>query len=434
MKKTEKAETMEKLMQLQKEIEFFSSAAKCDILDSSCTAEYVQMIKKKKEQYVKEIHKREIKCQTRTRANGTTFDLWVSKPNGMKNYISSSTYEGLIDKLYEFYVGGGGSLKTKDIFKNALRWKAETTNISGKSLKEYKRLWDTYYNGSAVADRNIHEITGKEWKQFFIKKCREHSLTRKGFSQIRIVTNLMMAYCVEEGILSYNVIRDIDFENLPFKDEAAYNSIKAKPFTDSQLQDIMEWCKKMAEDPKRKPLYYLAIQFNVWMGLRYAELCGLMWKHVDFDEDIICVSGQVLSKITMNEDLTFKNQGKNRVEHMKSHEKSRVIPLPAQAKDVLTKIKMLGLSDTYVFPTEGNFRYHTYNSKIKEAAEAVGLDPTAFHTHCLRATAATNIYKKSHDIRQVQYVLGHTTPEMSQKYVDDWWTLEAVRKTMAAND
>ena len=93
-------------------------------------------------------------------------------------------------------------------------------------------------------------------------------------------------------------------------------------------------------------------------------------------------------------------------------------------------IKNLGLSDEYVFPN-GNFRYHTYNDKVKDAAKAIGLDAKDFHTHCLRSTAATNTYNSCYDIKQVQLLLGHTTPEMTSKYVKDWRGIEVLRETMS---
>ncbi|MBR6357467.1 MAG: site-specific integrase, partial [Lachnospiraceae bacterium] len=79
-----------------------------------------------------------------------------------------------------------------------------------------------------------------------------------------------------------------------------------------------------------------------------------------------------------------------------------------------------------VFP-QGNFRYHTYNDKVKKAASDIGLDPSQYHTHCLRATAATNTYNSCQDVRQVQLLLGHTTPEMTNRYIHNNRGIEVLR-------
>ena len=81
-------------------------------------------------------------------------------------------------------------------------------------------------------------------------------------------------------------------------------------------------------------------------------------------------------------------------------------------------------SEEFVFP----MRYHTYNDKIKAAAKAIGLPPEDFRTHCLRATAATNLYQDCHDIKAVQHVLGHTTSAMTDKYIHNIKSLETIKK------
>ena len=86
--------------------------------------------------------------------------------------------------------------------------------------------------------------------------------------------------------------------------------------------------------------------------------------------------------------------------------------------------------NTFVFP-QGNFRYHTYNDKVKLAATSIGLDASQYHTHCLRATAATNTYNSCQDVRQVQLLLGHTTPEMTNKYIHNNRGIDILRTARA---
>ena len=126
---------------------------------------------------------------------------------------------------------------------------------------------------------------------------------------------------------------------------------------------------------------------------------------------------------------TFIDRGKKVVDRLKSHEKPRLVPLLPEGVEILQRIRALHLDDKLVFPP-GNFRYKTYNDKIKNAAEAIGLSPKDFHTHCLRASAATSMYIYTKDIRLVQALLGHTTPEMSAKYVKDWRGADDLRKAL----
>ena len=133
----------------------------------------------------------------------------------------------------------------------------------------------------------------------------------------------------------------------------------------------------------------------------------------------------------MKGDLTFEHLGRKQVNHLKQNVTPHPIKLPDLSMAVLVKIRDLGLSDKYIFPAEGEFRYHTYNNKVKKVAAAIGLNPKDFHTHCLRVTAGTTIYKFSGgDIEQVRHQLRHTNTAMSSKYVNNWWTTDAVDTTM----
>ena len=111
-------------------------------------------------------------------------------------------------------------------------------------------------------------------------------------------------------------------------------------------------------------------------------------------------------------------RGRQSTGHIKGYETPVSLPMPKDVVEILKTIKDMHLDETYVFPANC-FRYNTFNDKVKEAAAAIGLNPDKYSTHSLRATAATNLYLKTHDIYQVQMLLHHTTPEMSMRYIKD---------------
>ena len=89
----------------------------------------------------------------------------------------------------------------------------------------------------------------------------------------------------------------------------------------------------------------------------------------------------------------------------------------------------MNLDKEDVFPAN-HFRYNTFNNKVKEYAGRIGLNAKKYTTHSLRATAATNLYLKTHDIYQVQLLLHHTTPEMTMRYIKDLDISEKLRGSM----
>ena len=415
----------ERLKFLRANIDYFSSVLKCDNLDASCAARYKDMRNAEIQRYVKEVHPASIYRINRKTKTGKTNSLWMTKIG--KKRISAVELDTLYQKLFDYYTRGTidkTSATLSDMFSDFLRDKADY--ITGKSVQEYKRIWAKYYEGSYIATMPVLELRAKDYKKHFLSMCHQYHMTKKRFMHVKSVLSGILSFCVEEEIIVYNPIRDMNYRKFPYADDPSYNHVKAKPFTMEQTLAFRDWCMEELKKPNIKKIYIYALLFNISIGLRFAELAGLRWEDIDFENNLMTVSGQSVLQIEMNEDLTFTNHGRGRVNHMKSHEEARIIPLLPEEMDILLLIRDLKLSSTFVFP-QGNFRYHTYNDKVKKAASDIGLDPTQYHTHCLRATAATNTYNSCQDVRQVQLLLGHTTPEMTNRYIHNNRGIEVLR-------
>ena len=48
---------------------------------------------------------------------------------------------------------------------------------------------------------------------------------------------------------------------------------------------------------------------------------------------------------------------------------------------------------------------------------AIGLDPAAYGTHTMRRTKATLIYRRTKNLRAVQFLLGHSRLESTVRYL-----------------
>ena len=415
----------ERLKLLRANIDYFSSVLKCGTLDESCAARYKDLRNIEIQQYVKEVHSASIYQISRKTKYGKPYTLWATMVGEKR--ITAVDQADLYLKLFDHYTRGTvdkTSATLSGMFSDYLRDKA--AYVSGKSVQEYKRIWAKYYEGSYIATMPVLDLRVRDYKKHFLAMCHQHQLSKKRFMHVKSVLSGLLSYCVEEEILVYNPIRDMNYRKFPYADDASYNHVKAKPFTLEQTLAFKNWCMEELKKPNIKKIYIYALLFNISIGLRFAELAGLRWEDIDFENNLMIVSGQSVLQIEMNDDLSFTNFGRGRVDHMKSHEEPRIIPLLPEEMDILYQIKGLGLSSTFVFP-QGNFRYHTYNDKVKTAAYEIGLDPSQYHTHCLRATAATNTYNSCQDVRQVQLLLGHTTPEMTNRYIHNNRGIEVLR-------
>ncbi len=58
-----------------------------------------------------------------------------------------------------------------------------------------------------------------------------------------------------------------------------------------------------------------------------------------------------------------------------------------------------------------------YARIVHQWVAAIGLDPTIYGTHTMRRTKATLIYRRTHNLRAVQLLLGHSKLESTVKYL-----------------
>ncbi|MCX9158080.1 tyrosine-type recombinase/integrase [Niveibacterium sp. 24ML] len=109
---------------------------------------------------------------------------------------------------------------------------------------------------------------------------------------------------------------------------------------------------------------------------------------------------------------------------------------PATRDAVQAWIKHTGLkSDDFLFPSRIHASPHLgtrqYARILEHWVEELGLDPASYGTHSMRRTKVTLIYRRTHNLRAVQLLLGHTKLESTVRYlgieVDD--ALEIAEQT-----
>lgn len=91
----------------------------------------------------------------------------------------------------------------------------------------------------------------------------------------------------------------------------------------------------------------------------------------------------------------------------------------------------------FLFPSRLHDSPHLSTRQYARVVEGwicqIGLDPTAYGTHTMRRTKASLIYRRTHNLRAVQLLLGHTKLESTVRYlgieVDD--ALEIAEETEA---
>lgn len=148
----------------------------------------------------------------------------------------------------------------------------------------------------------------------------------------------------------------------------------------------------------------------VTTGLRAGELCGLRWGDVDLEHRLITVQRSYLTPTKSS--------------------KIRRVPILDALLPTLTAWREAAVHPSVVFPNEVG-QPHVHGARVMrqifwEVLAQAGLPKLRFHD--LRHTFASHWVLKGGDLFRLQKILGHASPQMTQRYAhlspdafrDDW--------------
>lgn len=266
----------------------------------------------------------------------------------------------------------------------------------------------------------LKSLTPHVLQQYMNMKVRE-GLARQTLSIIRGILNKSLNQAVypykyiNENPMSYVELMK-DKGRKPTKDELKIQS----------KENLRLLNQKITEDHP----FYLPFHIGLHCGLRVGELCGLEWKHVDFDEGTIEIEQQ-LSKIR-KEDENGKGYDVWVVGTPKSKSGYRTIPVGGTLLEILKKARKkqrenrLKYGEFYRQDPDHDFvckkengEHYTPSVVKYQTRELIrrklGIE---FNYHSLRHTHATMLIENGTPIKTVQKRLGHSRSAITEdRYV-----------------
>lgn len=228
------------------------------------------------------------------------------------------------------------------------------------------------------------------------------------FSVIKKVYDAINA-CFKHGIAQ----RKIDFNpavevTLPRKDAVPTKSMQY--YTTAEMQKICSAATAETKNGYRIYRFGDAIVFAANTGLRLAELCGLRWSDIDFEQRNLHVHNTLVMVKNRDEDQNVHAYKRLEQKSTKSASGQRVIHLNDEAYAALQHMYTITGGEKFVFTTKHHEAVHPrfFDRLLRKVVMRAGLgEEKQYGMHALRHTFASMLFAAGTDVKTVSVLLGH---------------------------
>lgn len=187
-----------------------------------------------------------------------------------------------------------------------------------------------------------------------------------------------------------------------------------EPITREQEQEMMDKLDGLVKD-----FAFVAIR----TGMRRSEMLALQWADIDWKKQVIHMRHHVVD--------APGNYGEI-VSGAKTAAGVRDIPMPRSLMAYLSEMRNRSpVVSLFVFPTKtgGNFSNSSFSVKWNREVKDLSFP---VHPHLLRHTYITRLFEAGLDIKQIQYVAGHATEQMTLHVYTHYNAAERAEETINA--
>lgn len=326
----------------------------------------------------------------------------ITCPDGTRKYIRAKTRAELDRKENKFRAELGMGINVSD---NTL-------------VAEWAQTWVDVYKRPQIDSRSVQAVLVKlnchilpvigamRLRDVRPTDCAAvmagvSGMKKSTASAVRVVMKSMFECAVENRLLAFNpVTRGVAVSGAPSKDRV--------PLTREQLEQVCAAAKV------RDPDLYTFVLLCGYAGLRAGEALGLSLDNVDLSIGLIHVCMQNRAEIS---GVTTK---------LKTTASDRYVPMPPILLAHMTALKRE--RSGFIFDISRPSLYRGMADKLMRLC-TVKADGTPrakphpslsyvdfyVHPHLLRHTYATMCFESGLDVKEVQYLLGHSTAQMTME-------------------
>jgi integrase len=257
----------------------------------------------------------------------------------------------------------------------------------------------------------------------FFRHCKtvKPDIKQKYFNSQKGVVSALFNYAIMNGLMTVNYAEHYKVDEEHFQPATTHND-EERIFSSAEKEVIFGLAKSSNN------VYDLGICLLFYTGLRIGELCAVKW------EDVTESNGNfyLAVKRELVEDVKKGTRsGKIIVEHCKSKNGIRQVPLNSEAIQLLKEIKRMNVklefpvfSDDFIFlrrnnNTDFNITFctdRTFDSRLRTLCKQANMKYIK-SPHDIRRTYATNLHYCGIKLKTIQKWMGHSTLEQTMEYV-----------------
>lgn len=363
------------------------------------------------------------------RPNGTYEYKWRDK-KGKRHSIYAPTLEALRDKeadLLRDILDGikvNNDLTINDVYE---RWKQIKRGLRDTTFSNYRYMYDMFV-APEFGKNKISDLKKSDVRAFYNYLVDTKKLAIATVDSIHTVLHQVLDVAVEDEYIRFNP-SDSALKELKRTHNVGEQKHKALTIPE------MELFQSFLRDTPQFRHWYPVFTVMLWTGMRVGEVTGLNWEDIDFENNVIRLSNNLVYFADLNE-ATGKRESGFKVHKPKSKAGIRNIPMLPQVREALLLEKEYqdlcdikcnanidGFSNFIFVNRFGDVQHQgtlnkaldriirQCNDKQLDSGVSNPVLLPKFSNHSLRHTFITRLCEAKVGIKAIQDIVGHADPQ-----------------------
>ena len=347
-----------------------------------------------------------------------TFLIDTTKKEGRRQ-VARATLESVQDAIVEDYkLNHEQRHQIYQLFEDWMDYSRESDDLSLNSIDRYTNDFKKYIKDTKFAKRDIKSITEEDIIDFMeslvVGKIEEEKLTRKCFTNIKIVVNGIFTYAKSKKKIKCVSVRDT-LQNIKFSDRHFKYSIKKdseEVYSDEEINKLVNHILNSYINMRYTKTRELGILFIVLTGIRIGELLTL--KTSDEENGKLYIQRTLTKGKVRGKTTWFEKDYPKTVESMNG------IELSDSAIEVwnwIRKINMKnGIYSEYMFYEEefGRLKICHFERTLRRLCKEVGIQYKSLHK--LRKTYSSILFANDVDKKTIQSQMRHRSFKTTEEH------------------